>query len=172
MLSKFVNLNCENYEEFLIEFEENNKYGISTDQDLITRWLSDLRSGKYQQVYGKLFDTKHDNCYCTLGVLFKKRIKKLRQRYQDGKPLTDVAILHEVIEQDDTFLKNIFVYTKENHKYNLFDFIIELNDNSRLSFGYIADMLEIIHCTIRGEITDNIQEKILKQNKWTMVHEQ
>lgn len=38
------------------------------DADLKARWVAALRSGKYQQGVGRLFN-KHEGTYCCLGVL-------------------------------------------------------------------------------------------------------
>ncbi len=107
------------------------------NQKFKRKWVNALRSGKYNQGRGMLFD--HDkNAYCCLGVacaaahIPQSKILKigfidalLVRRNKDNLNSSDKAALNTLIAVE-----------------NLQDKLAHFNDTSRLSFKWIASWIE------------------------------
>lgn len=90
-------------------------------------WVKALRSGKYKQGYNQLYD-HDDKSYCCLGVLNKLHKNQLNDNY--------TGILspgNGVIGSDSGYLPSLDVS------------LIKLNDDLRLNFDEIADIIQICY---------------------------
>ena len=83
------------------------------DTKLKTRWLADLRSGKYQQAEGELHDYGRD-AYCCIGVLC----------------LSVGAAFEDFVDDEGGEFQNVPVLNYEN---------IALGNDNELSFKSLAD---------------------------------
>lgn len=169
MISKLVDLNCRDSEYFEIEFTDENNQGISTDQELFSRWVRDLRSGKYTQLHETLYIPDNEISYCALGVLCKKRIRRWRQKAStDNSDLDQELILDDIRQHISDYFTDIIIYSQQGYRYDIFDFLIELNDCCKLSFNIIADIMEVIHKEIRGEDNTKLLNTLSKNNQWNL----
>lgn len=169
MISKLVDLNCSDSGYFEIEFADDNRQGISTDQELFNRWIRDLRSGKYRQVHETLYETQSETSYCALGVLCKKRIRRWRQEASTKNTEVDTdEVMNDIKEHVSDYFTEILIYSEQGYRYNIFDFLIELNDYCKVSFNVIADIMEIIHKEIRGEDNSDILSSLNNISSWDL----
>jgi hypothetical protein len=169
MISKKVDLNCKDSDYFEIEFTNDNRQGISTDQELFTRWMRDLRSGKYTQIHETLYEPKSETSYCALGVLCKKRIRRWRQKANtDNSRLNQEMIIDDILEHVSDYFTPIMIYSEQGYRYDIFNFLIELNDYCKLSFNSIADIMEVIHKEIRGEDNTKLLTTLSKNESWNL----
>lgn len=110
------------------------------------KWITALRSGKYSQTTSTLEDK---DGFCCLGVACKVIIPKSKQNIDDydgflrgGLPTDHQPAPQWLLdmENDVHHRTNIGIGLEDAGKY-----ISTLNDNMRLSFDEIADVLELIY---------------------------
>lgn len=108
-----------------------NEKPIRMPKELKEKWFAALRSGEYQQGYGKLFD---GTGYCCLGVL---------QMVVDGKvEPQDAGIC--CLTPTDAWLSAHGISASREFRYGYGHNMSApwLNDHGRLTFPEIADTLE------------------------------
>lgn len=109
-----------------INYMETQSVIVNTlDRKNLRRWINALRSNEYNQGYGLLYDWVND-AYCCLGVFCKINTNDF----------------------DDDFVVTWLTAAQQQpmgvYDLNLQKFFSALNDNYKLSFGQIADVIETI----------------------------
>lgn len=155
------NLNIHNTYTIYIE-NNGNSQGIFDNQEQFYRWMKNFRSGGFKQLYGQLANVETDE-YCSLGLLFKKQIKKL---VGSGIDPIDYDSVYATFDEWTKIFNNITVYIDDS-KFSIVEFIFELNDFAKLDFEHISYILEYMHRLIRNENVDNLLKEIKKRDcKW------
>lgn len=112
---------------------------MKVNKKIIREWVKALRSGKYNQGYGQLYDGK---CHCVVGVLCevagKSRFYKGKDGfYHYGNVNGHTGYIPEIIRNrvgiDDLFIKN-----KDGRRKS----IMWLNDVEECDFTQLAELIE------------------------------
>lgn len=98
------------------------------------RFVAELRSGKYHQVFGKYLDYHNKDCLCAVGVAAVAcGVERVDTGYQmEGDE--SVWAFDEVVEP--------IVSEKLGITKSAVRAIVSMNDDDRMSFSEIADKLE------------------------------
>lgn len=105
------------------------------DKELATRWVEALRSGKYEQGTTRLRTI--DNKYCCIGVLADIIGCKWKVHHRNTYFKPDI---YDIEDHTGSLPRNIenkifnSSYTQES--------FIDLNDNRKMSFNEIANVIE------------------------------
>jgi hypothetical protein len=105
---------------------------IKFPNEVRTKWLKALRSGRYKQIPGRLQNSQGN---CCLGILC--RVQKIPHKVFESS--TDFG----VFDGDNKYLKLIpsALYRSNKHT-NFCQKLIDLNDDKEFSFKEIADYIE------------------------------
>ena len=135
-----------------VEYQLKNK-------ELVKLWVEALRSGKYQQIVGKLRGPLANGYgYCCLGVLCEvakplisdRDLSYLEENLENGAYPPEIVLEHLIVEgKRDISISAVGLNEKLYAVYTL-------NDDLGMTFDQIADLLEQTH--LKGdesESTDN-----------------
>lgn len=149
-----IELKIHNKYKIYIEFPDNCQ-GILDNQDQFYRWIKNFRSGGFKQLHGQLATIESDE-YCSLGLLFKKQIKKLSN---DNVNVSDINVIYSYLDEWCNIFNEITVYI-DDAKFTIIEFIFELNDFAKLNFEQISYILEYIHRIIKDEEVRKLETQI------------
>lgn len=107
------------------------------------RWVAALRSGKYKQTIWLLFDSEN-NGFCCLGVMCALRGAKLDELDQVGLPgeLPNFNELFNIDSEHTEFFSEAGGRAWQVPYCGEMVYLSELNDDQRLSFKQIANIIE------------------------------
>lgn len=111
-------------------------YNIEIDEKQFKKWIKALRSGKYKQATQKLQDV---GGYCCLGLACEITIPKKYRR------LNNRGCLVGGTPMDQDAAPNWLKFINDDFIHRTGTSIIEMNDNMRMSFDEIADVLELTY---------------------------
>jgi len=101
--------------------------------------------------------------------LCKKRIRRWRQKASLHNNQADQElIIDDIREHVSDYFTEITIHSEQGYRYDIFNFLIELNDYCQLSFNAIADIMEAIHKEIRGEDNTNVLSSLSSSNSWSL----
>lgn len=104
--------------------------------DFKEKWIKALRSGEYEQSTGFLYNPAQGG-YCCLGVACNISGIPKEKLVSVG----DIWSLNKILNEDLTGIPDIL--KEENETGSLVFQLIQMNDTSGMSFGQIADWIEI-----------------------------